>query len=73
MVSTDALWQAIWGNASCVALTMGADTRLKAQQQARMIALQSLATTNSLTSPDADNELVQCLKSAMFKANKGRG
>ena len=73
MVSTDALWQALWGNASCIALTLGADTRLTANQQARMIALQSLGATNSLTSPDEDNELVYCLQQAMFKANKGRG
>lgn len=73
MVSTDALWQAVWANASCLALTLGADTRLKANQQARMIALQSLGSTNSQVSPAEDNELVYCLRQAMFKANKGRG
>ena len=73
MVSTDALWQALWGNASCLSLTLGADTRLSTLQRARMIALQSLGATASNTSPAEDNELVYCLQQAMFKANKGRG
>lgn len=73
MVSTDALWQAIWGNASCLSLTLGADTRLTANQRARMIALQSIATTASLTSPNEDTELTYCMTQAMTKGNKGRG
>jgi hypothetical protein len=73
MVSTDALWQAVWANTSCLALTLGADTRLNAGQQARMIAIQSLGATNSYTDPAEDAELVFCLKAAMVAGNKGRG
>lgn len=71
MLSTDALWQALYGNASCVALTLGADARLTTNQKARMIAIQSLSATASLTSPSEDAELVYCLRQSMYKANKG--
>ena len=67
MQGNTATWAGIYG-ASGIALCLGADTRLTANQAARMIQIQSLAATNSLTTPSEDLEVLYCLKQVMRMA-----
>lgn len=72
MLSTDAIWASVYGT-SGIALSLGADTRLSQQQAAECIAIQSTATTASMTTHSEDNRVAYCLSQAMTLANKGRG
>ncbi len=70
MTGQNALWAEVYTESSlCAALAL--DTRLTANQRARLSAINTAAISASLSSPSDDLELIFCLKQVMFRDQSG--
>jgi hypothetical protein len=70
MNSTHQLWVTIYGASGIAAYMNSAATGLTANQRARMAGLVTYGTTNSMTTPSQDSDLLYCLATVMNIASK---
>lgn len=69
MIVGDALFEVLTQGESSLTALMGNDTRLKANQQARMRVIASTATSNTYLTPREGNEIVFCLRQVLTMAD----